>query len=88
MITRQRIGRTALCVLACSGARYERADLDQDDRFFAAQSFGASYHREALGLRFDLDISSALKLELANTHITDRTRDEYQEALMQYAVRF
>ncbi len=69
-------------------ARYERAALEQGDNFFAAQQFGGSYYREALGVRFDLDLSSALKLELAQTHLTDRAREQYSEALMQYAIRF
>jgi hypothetical protein len=69
-------------------ARHERADLDQTDNYFAAQRFGSSYYRTALGLRFDLDLASALKLELAQTHITDRVTDEFDEALMQYAIRF
>lgn len=69
-------------------ARYERADLDQDDHFFSAQGAGVSYHREALGLRFDLALSAALKLELATTHTSDRAREPYEEALMQYAIRF
>jgi hypothetical protein len=69
-------------------ARYERAVLEQSDNFFAAQRFGSSYYREALGVRFDLDLSSALKLELAQTHITDRAPEQYDEALIQYAIRF
>jgi hypothetical protein len=69
-------------------ARYERASFEQADNFFAAQRFGFSYYREALGLRYDLDVSSALKLELARTHVTDRVRESYEEALMQYAIRF
>ncbi|HEY7377189.1 MAG TPA: hypothetical protein VH542_00745 [Steroidobacteraceae bacterium] len=69
-------------------ARYERADLDQTDHYFSAQRFGNSYYRTALGLRYDLDWSSALKLEIAQTHVTDRDIDTYEEALMQYAIRF
>lgn len=76
-------------------ARYERASLEQADNFFAAQDSGSSYHREALGLRFDLDLSSALKFEFAQTRLTDCGLrltdcgpDEYDEALIQYAIRF
>ena len=68
--------------------RYERADFDQTDNYFAAQRSGGSYYRTAFGLRFDLDLASALKLEIARTHETDRTEEEYDEALMQYAIRF
>jgi hypothetical protein len=49
---------------------------------------GSSYFREALGLRFDVDLKSALKLELAHTHDTDRDFLTYDEALLQYAIRF
>ena len=69
-------------------ARYENADFDQTDNYFAAQRSGGSYYRTALGLRYELDWSSALKLEIAETHETDRTNDSYEEALMQYAIRF
>jgi hypothetical protein len=68
--------------------RYERAALDQSDGYFAAQDSGASYHREALGVHFDLDLKSAVKLELAQTHVTDRLPYSYSDALLQFAVRF
>src|SRR2546423_1128773 len=69
-------------------ARYERGALQQSDHFFAAQTNGSSYYRTALGLRFDVDLVSSLKLELAETHLTDRVIDSYDEALLQYAIRF
>ncbi len=76
--------------------RYERAALDQQDLYFAGQQFGASYHRSALGIRFDLNAKSSLKFEVARTHTTDyRPGDivyglplDYDEILGQYAVRF
>ena len=68
--------------------RYERASLQQTDQYFAQQFFGASYWRAAAGLRFDIDLKSAFKLELASTHITDRLPQQYNEALAQYAIRF
>ncbi len=69
-------------------ARYENADFDQTDNYFRAQRSGGSYYRTALGLRYELDWSSALKLEIAQTHETDRANEEYEEALVQYAIRF
>ncbi len=71
--------------------RYERASLQQSDQYFAQQTnvdAGASYYRSAVGLRFDIDLKAALKFELANTRTTDRAPDEYNEALVQYAIRF
>jgi hypothetical protein len=69
-------------------ARYERGAFQQSDHFFAAQINGSSYYRTALGLRFDVDLVSSLKLELAETHLTDRVIGSYDEALLQYAIRF
>jgi hypothetical protein len=68
--------------------RYERAVLDQSDNYFALQADGMSYYRAALGLRFDLDPKSALKLEVARTKNTDRLTEQWTDALLDYAVRF
>ena len=67
---------------------YERADFDQTDNYFAALHFGDSYRREAIGARYDLDVTSALKVEFAQTRLLDRAPREYDEALLQYAIRF
>jgi len=69
-------------------ARYEYTSLDQADNYFGAQASGYSYHRSALGLRFDLSPDAAVKLEFADTQLTDRSRDQYGAGLMQYAIRF
>jgi hypothetical protein len=68
--------------------RYERAALQQTDPYFAVQHFGESYYREALGLRFDIDVKSAVKLEFSHTQLTDRNLTDFGEALIQYAIRF
>jgi hypothetical protein len=67
---------------------YEHADFDQTDNYFAALHFGDSYRREAIGARYDLDVTSALKVEFAQTRLLDRAPREYDEALLQYAIRF
>ena len=69
-------------------ARYERTSLDQSDNYFSAQASGFSYYRSAIGLRYDIDLKSALKFELAHTNITDRAIDQVTEILAQYAIRF
>jgi hypothetical protein len=69
-------------------ARYERASLSQADPYFYQQVSGNSYWRGALGVRFDLDLKSAIKFELADTRFTDRDVYEYGEGLVQYAIRF
>jgi hypothetical protein len=82
--------------------RYERAMLDQTDPYFNEQTFGASYYRSALGIRFDINAKSSVKFEVAHTRNTDdrpatdyRPSDaeiglpqQYNEILAQYAVRF
>ena len=68
--------------------RYERGAFKQSDHYFLEQVSGNSYYRSALGIRFDIDIKSALKFELATTHDTDRAVEAYSEALVQYAIRF
>jgi len=68
--------------------RYEHTALDQSDVYFASQTYGTSYHREALGLRFDLNLKTALKAELAQTHNTDRMPYSFSDLLFQAAVRF
>ena len=71
--------------------RIERTSFQQSDAFFAQQTrslAGVSYTRGALGLRYDIDVKSALKLELAHKRFTDRVADEFTEMLAQYAIRF
>lgn len=69
-------------------ARYERASLSQSDPYFYEQTSGGSYERGALGVRFDIDLKSAFKLEIADTRLTDRADYQYGEGLVQYAIRF
>jgi hypothetical protein len=82
--------------------RYERAMLDQTDPYFSEQTFGTSYYRSALGVRFDINAKSSIKFEVAHTRNTDdrpatdyRPSDteiglpqQFNEILAQYAVRF
>lgn len=68
--------------------RHERATLDQTDAYFRSQVNGFSYRRTALGVRYDLDLKSALKFEIARTHVTDRSERWVNEILGQYAIRF
>ncbi|HYL00343.1 MAG TPA: hypothetical protein VEU78_04055 [Steroidobacteraceae bacterium] len=69
-------------------ARYERGSFQQSDNYFAAQQTGQSYYRDSLGVRFDVDLVSALKMEIAETHFTDRIISSFDEILLQYAIRF
>ena len=69
-------------------ARFEHTSFDQSDNYFRAQATGFSYSRGVLGVRYDLDLKSALKLELARTHAPDRAHFWIDEILAQYAIRF
>jgi hypothetical protein len=71
-------------------ARFEKASLDQGDNYFAAQESGRSYKRQVVGLRYNLNPQSALKLELNQTkeEQTDLSQFKTNEARLQFAVRF
>ena len=68
--------------------RWERADLDQTDPYFAEQTSGQSYRRVAAGLRYDLNPTTALKVEALDSRYTDRTASRGRELRSQLAVRF
>lgn len=72
--------------------RIEKTRLDQGDAYFALQAGGRSYNRTAFGMRYDVDPKSALKLELNHTLKKDLgvgvVDDSYNEAQIQYSIRF
>ena len=68
--------------------RLEKTKLDQNDNYFASQASGRSYTRYALGVRYELNPQSALKLELNRTKQPDLPGGDYSEALFQYSIRF
>lgn len=68
--------------------RQEKASLDQSDNYFAQQASGLSYVRSVIGLRYDIDPKSALKVEINHTRYTDRVIDNVNEARAQYSIRF
>lgn len=69
-------------------ARVEKTSLDQRDQYFANLESGVSYERGVFGLRYDLTPAAALKLELNRTRDSDRDFYQYNEARVQFAVRF
>lgn len=73
--------------------RLEKSRLDQADNYFNQQTNGRSYNRSVLGLRYDVDLKSAIKFELNHTNKKDLTvggvaEDGYNEAYIQYSIRF
>ena len=69
-------------------ARYERTALDQSDNYFAQMESGQSYRRTMMGVRYDLNSTTALKVEANRTSLTDRATSSYSELRTQWAVRF
>ncbi|MGZ4955206.1 MAG: hypothetical protein ACXV8Q_08830 [Methylobacter sp.] len=70
--------------------RLERADTNQNDLYFKSMALGYAYSREALGLRFDVNTQSALKLELNYTQPQANMNSlvNFWESRLQYAIRF
>ena len=70
-------------------ARAEKAALDQTDPYFATMQSGRSYRRASAGLRYDLNPTTALKLEVARTSESQATLESRTTSLRsQVAVRF
>jgi hypothetical protein len=65
--------------------RYEGLDHNDTDPYFNAIGFG-SYRRMVYGVRYNLDVHSALKLEGRSNHIVGQR--EYQEVAAQWAFTF
>jgi hypothetical protein len=68
--------------------RVERAVLSQTDNYFGLLASGQSYSRQAIGLRYELTPSAALKLELNRTVTQMATPVSFNQLLMQWAIRF
>ena len=68
--------------------RFEHAGLNQADPYFRDQVFGHGYDREVLGLRYNLTPKSAFKVELNHTSQPDLPNQDFNEARLQYAIRF
>lgn len=77
--------------------RVEKASLSQADNYFLSQLSGRSYDKAVVGLRYDLNPKSAVKVELNRTHRRDLVSDangtpapdnKFSEAYVQFAVRF
>jgi hypothetical protein len=80
--------------------RFERASLDPNDNYFAAQRSGRSYNRSAVGALYALDPRSSIKFELNRTNESAVTQlDEngsfvpfaggtYRRTALQYSIAF
>jgi hypothetical protein len=78
--------------------RWEKAQLDQNDNYFASinnfsrYQAGRSYQRNAVGLRYSIDPRSAIKVEFNGTNelrpLAIGGNYKSNEMRMQYAIRF
>lgn len=70
--------------------RWEKASLNQADRYFAAQQSGRSYQRKVAGLRYALSPLTSLKFEFnhGTEILTDLIPFNSNEARLQFAIRF
>jgi hypothetical protein len=68
--------------------RWEKAQLDQADAYFAAQESGRSYRRHVLGLKYTLNPNTTLKLEGNRTREFLGEEKSYSEMRTQFAIRF
>jgi hypothetical protein len=76
-------------------ARTEKADLSTADPYFtnmnglaAGTSFGSSYHQATIGVRYDLDPRSALKLQFEQIVDDGNSGQTVNWVRTQFAVRF
>ncbi len=74
-------------------ARYEKADLNKRDPYFSlmnngATNFGSSYNQSTIGVRYDLDPRSALKLQLEQITDEGNANQTVNWVRAQYSVRF
>ena len=82
------LGYTLGDVLTFYG-RVEKAALNQNDRYFSTMGSGRSYRRESVGTRYDLNPSTALKLEFGRTTEERASVDLRWNGIRgQFAVRF
>ncbi len=72
--------------------RFERAFFNQNDPYFLSQYNGLPYTKYALGYRYNLNDSSALKLELSrtsfNAHSNTNSGQAYNDVHFDYSIRF
>lgn len=68
--------------------RFEKASLDMSDYYFSNFTYGASYSRSVVGLRWSILSSSAIKVEYLNTALTGQSGASYNIVQGQLSIRF
>ena len=69
-------------------ARYEKADLSKKDPYFALMNTGSSYNQSTIGLRYELDPRSALKVQYEQIADDGNAGQTVNWLRAQYSVRF
>ena len=69
-------------------ARYEKTSFSQQDNYFYYMQGGQSYSRSLIGLRYDINPQTAVKIDGGHTNATTNGGQSYNEAHFQLAVRF
>ena len=74
-------------------ARYEKADLSKKDPYFALMNngttnFGSSYYQSTIGLRYDVDPRSAMKVQYEQITDDGNAGQTVNWLRAQYSVRF
>lgn len=72
--------------------RLEKAELSKTDPYFNSLAYGYSYSREALGMRYDVNPQTALKMEFDYTqpepNLFTGSLNNFWESRLQYAIRW
>ena len=73
-------------------ARLEKAQLSKTDPYFNSMAYGYAYSLEAIGMRYDVNPQSAIKMEFDYTqpepNLYTPILNNYWESRMQYAIRW
>ena len=69
--------------------RWEETDYDPKDEFFKNLSNGKNYSKQIVGVRYELNVNSVIKAEIAQINSRSaRSLEDSQDVRVQYAIRF
>ena len=69
--------------------RWEETDYDPRDEYFRNLSNGKNYSKQIVGVRYELNVNSVIKAEIAQINSRSaRSLEDSQEVRVQYAIRF
>ena len=69
--------------------RWEETDYDPRDEYFRNLSNGKNYSKQIVGVRYELNVNSVIKAEIAQINSRSaRSLEDSQDVRVQYAIRF